>query len=236
MKNLDFRKTVMWHTMIALLLAVTVTSCTDDDNEEVPDNVESAEPDNPTNEDDGFIEIFPDWTTSTGVFCYKGTGLNELYIDHVKYNITTGMAAITGTDNGITDEPNIYSRVKYKGIEYSITAIGGFEECKIKRLNIPTGIETIENKAFYGCNDLTTVSMPSSLKRVEEWAFSYCSKLTSLEFPESVESIEGHAMCGCCNLEHIKLPESLTCITTGMLSGCSGLRNIKIPKSVISIC
>ncbi len=42
---------------------------------------------------------------------------------------------------------------------------------RIKSVSIPEGVEVIQDKAFYGCRSLRTVSLPSTLKSIGRWAF-----------------------------------------------------------------
>ncbi|MGE5395801.1 MAG: leucine-rich repeat protein [Candidatus Saccharibacteria bacterium] len=54
---------------------------------------------------------------------------------------------------------------------------------------IPSSVTTIGNLAFYGCNNLTSISIPSSVSTIEGYAFNYCTGLTAVTIPSSVTSI-----------------------------------------------
>ena len=64
-----------------------------------------------------------------------------------------------------------------------------------------TGLNSIGNSAFEGCNGLTSITIPNSVTIIGNHAFYGCSGLTSIEIPNSVTSIEGYAFAGCSNLE-----------------------------------
>jgi hypothetical protein len=49
-------------------------------------------------------------------------------------------------------------------------------------LIIPDGITTIKKYAFYGCNNLTSVTFPDSVTTIENYTFDGCSSITSLYF------------------------------------------------------
>ena len=51
---------------------------------------------------------------------------------------------------------------------------------------IPEGIDKIEDNAFSGCKELTSVEIPTSVKSVGSRAFENCTGLTSVELPDSV--------------------------------------------------
>jgi len=89
--------------------------------------------------------------------------------------------------------------------------------------------------AFYGCSNLTAISIPSSVSNIGTNAFSNCSSLTSISIPSSITSIGQSAFSGCSSLIDISIPSSVTSIGGGAFSVCSNLTTITIPSSVSSI-
>lgn len=66
---------------------------------------------------------------------------------------------------------------------------GAFYECNIQNIDIPNGVMSIVDYAFWGCRVLAEVSLGSNLTRIGERAFSYCYALVNIEIPNSVVSI-----------------------------------------------
>ena len=64
-------------------------------------------------------------------------------------------------------------------------------------VNIPEGITTICNHAFYSCENLQKVVFPSSLKKIGKSAFEKCKNLSSVTFPEGLEVIDDFAFLDC---------------------------------------
>ena len=54
---------------------------------------------------------------------------------------------------------------------------------------VPSTVTKVGISAFYGCRNLTAITLPNGLKTVEDNAFVWCEQLTSLSFPDSVTSI-----------------------------------------------
>ena len=69
---------------------------------------------------------------------------------------------------------------------------------KIKTVVIETGVTSIGNKAFTGCEVLTSVTLPESgLETIGEKAFMGCEKLLSITIPKSVTTIKEQAFFSC---------------------------------------
>ena len=69
---------------------------------------------------------------------------------------------------------------------------------KIKTVVIEAGVTSIGNKAFTGCEVLTSVTLPGSgLETIGEKAFMGCEKLSSITIPKSVTTIKEQAFYSC---------------------------------------
>ena len=69
---------------------------------------------------------------------------------------------------------------------------------KIKTVVIEAGVTSIGNRAFTGCEVLTSVTLPESgLETIGEKAFMGCEKLSSITLPKSVTTIKEQAFYSC---------------------------------------
>lgn len=102
-------------------------------------------------------------------------------------------------------------------------------------VDIPEGVTSIEEYAFYNCQNLTEVTIPESVKSINNGAFSSCSSLEEVTIPGSVENIGFQAFSGCSSLTKVTMLEGVTSIGARAFSGCRVLEEIKIPESVTSI-
>ena len=123
-------------------------------------------------------------------------------------------------------------------IPNSITAIEdrAFYNCAgLTSITIPNSVTSIGDSAFYSCTGLAAVSIPNSIKRIGHCVFCGCAGLTSISIPNSVTSIGQYAFASCKALTTISLPNSVTAIGDYAFFSCSGLSSITIPSSVTSI-
>lgn len=132
--------------------------------------------------------------------------------------------------NAFIDDPNnIYGNiiyindVAYSAVDKSIT------NCTFKE-----NTSYIAPMSFYGCSNLSTVSIPNGVKGIGENAFANCISLTSFTIPDGVTEIGKYAFLDCINLAEITMPNSLTSIGYSAFSGCA-ISSLVIPENVKTI-
>lgn len=103
----------------------------------------------------------------------------------------------------------------------------------------------IGNRAFDGCEALTSINIPNSVTKIGKSAFRGCEALTSINIPESVTKIGDFAFSGCKKLTSIIVASGNTVFdsrgncnaiietkTNRLIHGCA---NTVIPESVTEI-
>ena len=122
------------------------------------------------------------------------------------------------------------------------------------KLGIVSSVTDVAYGSFYGCENLTDVTLPASLvKYIKKTnlttvvinaetsipesfnGFYGCKNLISVTIADSVTSIGYSAFEGCESLTTIRLPNSLTEIHDFAFYECKSLNNVIIPESVSSI-
>lgn len=96
---------------------------------------------------------------------------------------------------------------------------------------VPYGTEIIGKFAFSGCM-LNQVILPDSLKTIEDQAFYACDNLQNIDLPDSVTELGFRNFAYCYKLNHIRLSHSLTEIKEQMFNGCCSLKVLDVPESV----
>ena len=94
------------------------------------------------------------------------------------------------------------------------------------------GCTLIQNYAFYGRDNLTSVSLPSSVTELRMYAFSGCRKLTSVSLPSSLTKISDYVFSNCIKLAKITIPSSVTSISSYAFMSCNKLATVEMkPKT-----
>ena len=106
---------------------------------------------------------------------------------------------------------------------------------KILEIRVGSGITTLGNNAFGGCDRAASVSLPASLKRIGQNAFTGCKALRSVTVPEGVTELGNNAFSSCAGLAQIFLPGSLRTIGAGAFYKCDALTAFAIPEGVTSL-
>lgn len=150
----------------------------------------------------------PSSITSIGEYAFIDCGSNiNVYINDLKAwcKVTFG----NEHSSPLSSAKNFY-------LNYSV----------VTNLDIPQGVESIPNFAFYQCRSITFLNIPSSVKSIGSSAFEDCTGLKSAYLTEGVESIGGSSFEGCTNLSTIVFPSSLTSIAINAFRNCTSLNTI----------
>ena len=100
---------------------------------------------------------------------------------------------------------------------------------------IPESITSINDYAFYGCTNLTSITIPDSVASIGTEAFCGCTSLISMAIGNSVTLIDYGAFKNCTSIASIALPDSVTWIDRYVFEGCTSLTSINIPDGVTNI-
>ena len=120
---------------------------------------------------------------------------------------------------------------------YIVTTKG---TCTDTNLVIPSVYENkpvkeIGDRAFIGCDSLTSVVISDSVTAIGDNAFHSCTGFTSIMIGNSVTAIGDNAFRGCTGLTSVVIPDSVTSIGEQAFNDCYSLTSVTIGNSVTSI-
>ena len=142
--------------------------------------------------------------------CSYDAEVNGIYYN---LNETTLTASVTRTPKsapGYSGAVSIPSSISRKGQTYTVTEIeeNAFRGCEdVTSIAMPGTIDSIAATAFRKCSGLKELNLPASLRVIEEYAFDGCDGLTQIDIPASVEYIKPRAFTECVQLQNINVSE-----------------------------
>ena len=174
----------------------------------------------------------PDSVTYIGSNAFEGCkGLSSIFIpDSVTYienNAFYGCDGLTSIKVSINN-PTYDSRENCNAIIHtaSNTLVRGCNNTLI-----PDSVTHIGDTAFYGYNNLTSITIPNSVTSIGDRAFDSCSGISSIALPESVTHIGNEAFQFCINIKSLFIPETIIHIGHYAFLGCDSLTSIKVSKN-----
>lgn len=120
-------------------------------------------------------------------------------------------------------------------IRYADTYLVAAVPKDLTEYHIKEGTRFIGTYAFYGCRNMTSLSLPETVSNIYTDAFQNCTGMTSISLPSSLKSLATRAFCNCVALTSLTLPVNLSYIGEGAFENCSNIPSVSIPNSVKDI-
>ena len=174
----------------------------------------------------------PDTVTNIDVYAfYDAANLTSVALSTNVSNIATyafydcpGLRAITVNTNNLT-----YSSVAGVLFDKSLDTLIQYPAGNAATsYTMPNTVTNIGMEAFYGCPNLTGVTLGTNVAIIGSAAFEYCPALASIAFPNSVTVIGGDAFAECAGLTNIALGTGVTNILSQAFLGCPSVTTIAV--------
>lgn len=107
---------------------------------------------------------------------------------------------------------------------------GIFSGREFTEVALPACLERIDESAFYGCKNLTTINLSDSIRYIGDNAFYGCSSLKNIHWPLRLTTIGSRAFRQTA-LETISLPEGVTSVGDGAFYICPFAKTVYIPST-----
>lgn len=100
---------------------------------------------------------------------------------------------------------------------------------------IPNGVKTVSENAFYECQYLSSVVVPDSVEKIGISAFSGSPSLKQAKLGSGITEIPTSMFNKCTALTSVSVSEGVTKIGVNAFAYCSALKEIILPKTVTNI-
>ena len=248
--------------VLALLIVLSLASCTDNDDVDVPDIVYRT-----VSFDSQLGTQIPDVKVANGKtikqpvdpvrdgFVFDGWRINgkawDFDTDKVTSDITLTAKWIDATQlfnyipveggASITDikrEMNVIVIPSViNGLDVVAIAPHAFENPQnvdLTRIVIPESVVEIGDYAFYECKDIS-IEVRGALTKIGEFAFAECNLLKKVSFGEGLEQVPFGAFSGCSSLSEVRLPQSLKILCENAFEECASLTSVMMHSTTTSI-
>ena len=190
-------------------------------------------------------------TTGTITIPSSANGYSVTKINKNAFSGCSGLTSVTIPNSvtsigqyafsGCTGKLNVNCNIP----DASQESAGPFYTSKFNEVVFGEDVSIIGKYAFYGSEDLLSLTIPNNVTSIGERAFAQCCGLTSIVVDNGNTEYDSRNNCnaiikthtntliqGCKNT---KIPNSVTSIGKYAFFGCSGLTSVTIPNSVTSI-
>lgn len=93
------------------------------------------------------------------------------------------------------------------------------DRAEIRKIVVQKGVTTIGDYAFYGCENVTSVTLPDTVTQIGKLAFYGCKNLSTLTVPDSVLVVEDYAFAKAVGLQSIVFRGNAPVLGAGIFAG-----------------
>ena len=146
-------------------------------------------------------------------------------VDDLSYDASGSSVTITGCKTTASGLLTLPTSIEGKPVvRIGESAFFGCHD--LTEVTLGNSVTIIEGFAFFGCNGLEKVTVGDNVTTIGTRAFNSCSALAEVSFGKKLNLIEASAFERCARIEEVTLPESVSRIGKSAFRYCSLLRQV----------
>ncbi|KAI5510991.1 regulation of response to stimulus, partial [Trichomonas vaginalis G3] len=165
----------------------------------------------------------------------------------------TNLTFSEGSDFMIDDQMIVYNKAKTIIVMSLNQSDSYIIPSTVEKINIETfisnhNLKTVEfglnsnlydigDKAFFGCDQLSSINIPLTISKLGKYSFSGCNSLQSIFFGENLSMISDKCFDNCISLRTINFVDINVSanISQYAFNGCSSLSSVTLKKGILSL-
>lgn len=167
-------------------------------------------------------------------------GAAAVEVDYVLYPTAGGYLRVNQHNGTLVDCANLSGDLvipeTIEGVKVTAIADRAFYGCdELTSVTVPGSVTTIGDQVFTSCLALKTVTLSEGVTTLGKSAFRYCYSLSTVSLPSTLTAIDDYAFYRCLALKNITVPSGVTKLGSNAFADCENLATVSLPSSVQSV-
>lgn len=147
--------------------------------------------------------------------CYGFMGSRRAYVTHHGEWAGNGVQGQTYSGDLVIPEQISYNGRTYTVFSVDENAFAGSEN--LTSVSLPSTVRALSSCAFLGCTNLRQVTLPKGLLAISNCAFLGCSSLQQVTLPRHAEKVDSFTFYCCSSMTSVVLPHRIRTVRHGAL-------------------
>ncbi len=160
---------------------------------------------------------------------------SEAFMDCVSLSTFSIPASVTSLETSCFENSGVKNVTINNSDGLLVLPGKAFKNSDLQTISFGSGsvINSIGSECFYGCSNLSSISLPGSVTEINKEAFLGCSKLNNIKIPENVATIGDGAFRNCSKLSTVDGLDKckIDQLEDNVFYECEKLKSITLPDS-----
>jgi hypothetical protein len=149
------------------------------------------------------------------------------------YSVNDDLTSCTITGIGECKHDDLYIPDNIDG--YKVTALASYalKNCIASKITIGNNINSIGDRAFYACKNITEITVPSNINYIGTQIFIGCSSLKTVYW--NTDATRDESVLNIASIEKVVFGDNLTYIPNNICYNCTNIKEVILSQNTSSI-